>query len=201
VPGDKIFIYNGSRQSNRYTANVAGLFGSARIAMSDTMFSKGADLAGVRAVVGHEMGHYARMHSVWLAAVFSLLAIFLFWLTNELYPYVVHWTGAREVAAIDDPAGLPVVAIILATLSLLLTPLLNTTSRVAEADADSFSLEHARAPDALAKELVKTVEYRAASPGRLEEIIFYDHPSVERRVRKAMDWKAAHLNGAGAQRR
>jgi STE24 endopeptidase len=26
----------------------------------------------------------------------------------------------------------------------------------------------------------------------LEEVLFYDHPSVEGRVRMAMDWKAAH---------
>jgi len=39
---------------------------------------------------------------------------------------------------------------------------------------------------------VKTAEYRYPRPGRLEEIIFYDHPSVERRVRMAMKWKAAH---------
>lgn len=195
VPSDKVLVYDGSKQSNRYTANVAGLFGTARVAMSDAMFARNADLAEVRGVVGHEMGHYAHMHSLILAAVFSLLAIFLFWLTNEIYPYVLHWTGARDVAAIDDPAGLPIIVIILATLELLLTPGLNTLSRLAEADADRFSLEHAREPDGLAKALVKTIEYRAASPGRIEEIVFYDHPGVERRIRKAMEWKAAHPKG------
>lgn len=62
VPTDKIFIYDGSKQSNRYTANVSGLFGTARISMSDTMFKQGADLAEVRGVVGHEMGHYVRVY-------------------------------------------------------------------------------------------------------------------------------------------
>ena len=38
VPSDKIFIYNGSKQSNAYTANVSGVLGTARVAMSDTMF-------------------------------------------------------------------------------------------------------------------------------------------------------------------
>ena len=52
VPHDKIYIYDGSKQSNRYTANVSGLFGTAQIAMSDVMFAKGADLAEVKAVVG-----------------------------------------------------------------------------------------------------------------------------------------------------
>jgi STE24 endopeptidase len=39
---------------------------------------------------------------------------------------------------------------------------------------------------------VKTIEYRYDSPGRLEEIIFYDHPAVANRVRRCMDWKATH---------
>jgi STE24 endopeptidase len=97
--------------------------------------------------------------------------------------------GARGIA---DPAGLPVLAAITATLGLLATPINNTISRTMEADADSFSLRVANEPDGLSEALVKTIEYRASSPSRLEEVIFYDHPSVERRVRKAMDWKAAH---------
>jgi STE24 endopeptidase len=46
-------------------------------------------------------------------------------------------------------------------------------------------------PDALATALVKTAEYRNPRPGKLEEVLFYTHPSVERRVRRAMDWKAS----------
>ncbi|WP_303763292.1 M48 family metalloprotease, partial [Sphingobium yanoikuyae] len=80
VPGDKIYIYDGSKQSERYTANVSGLFGTARVAMSDTMFKRGADLAEVRGVVGHEMGHYAEHHVLWLAGGMSLLAMLLFFL-------------------------------------------------------------------------------------------------------------------------
>ena len=34
TPDDKIYIYDGSKQSDRYTANVSGLFGTARVAMS-----------------------------------------------------------------------------------------------------------------------------------------------------------------------
>jgi len=44
----------------------------------------------------------------------------------------------------------------------------------------------------LATSLVKTAEYRYPRPNAVEEFIFYDHPSVERRVRTAMEWKAAH---------
>jgi STE24 endopeptidase len=192
VPSDKIFIYNGSKQSNRYTANVSGVFGSARVAMSDVMFQKGADLTEVRGVVGHEMGHYAHNHSLWMTAAFSTLAVLSFWLTSLLFPLLRRWTAATDVAGIADPSGLPLLMIALSIMGLLATPITNTLTRTIEADADHFSLVHANEPDGLSKALIKTVEYRAASPGRLEEIIFYDHPSVSRRIRRAMDWKATH---------
>jgi len=192
VPSDKIYIYNGSKQSNRYTANVAGLGGSARVAMSDVMFQKGADLAEVRGVVGHEMGHYKRGHVLWGVLAASLLAIGLFGLAAALFQPTANVMDAH-VTSIADPAGLPVLLILFSTISLLATPVTKTLTRLQESDADAFSLRVAREPDGLAKALVKTIEYRASSPGWLEEFIFYDHPSVERRVRRAMEWKAAHL--------
>jgi STE24 endopeptidase len=192
IPSDKIFIYNGSKQSNAYTANVSGLFGSARIAMSDTMFKKGADLAEVRGVVGHEMGHYARGHSLWITGTFSLLAILAFFIVDRLFVPTQRLLGAGGVMGIADPAGLPVLSVILAVLALLGTPIINSVIREIESDADRYSLERVNEPDGLAKALVKTIEYRAATPSKLEEVLFYDHPAVGVRVRRAMDWKATH---------
>jgi STE24 endopeptidase len=190
TPDDKIFIYDGSKQSDRYTANVSGLFGSARVAMSDVMFAKGADLAEVRGVVGHEMGHYVHMHSLWMTGVLILLAGLVFWLIDRLFPLAKRLLGANRVGDISDPAGLPVLAAIAAVIGLLLTPVTNSMIRVIESDADEFSLIHANEPDGLAKALIKTAEYRAPSPTVIEEILFYDHPSVENRIRMAMEWKA-----------
>jgi STE24 endopeptidase len=192
VPSDKIVIYDGSKQSNRYTANVAGLFGTARVAMSDVMFKKDADLAEVRGVVGHEMGHYVRGHIFIMAAEYGLFALVVFFLIDRLFPLAARLLGAKGVSGIADPAGLPVISILLAVVGLIATPLVSTASRWDEADADRFSLEHFNEPDGLAKALVKTIEYRAATPSKLEEVIFYDHPAVGTRVRRAMDWKATH---------
>jgi STE24 endopeptidase len=193
VPPNRIFIYDGSRQSNRYTANVSGLMGSARVAMSDVMAKKGADLGEVRAVVAHEMGHYAHHHALWLTLGFGGLSLIGFGFAGLVYPLVARLIGAWNVQGIADPAGLPALGVIAATLTLLATPLINTATRRAEAAADRFSLVHAEEPDGLARALVKTIEYRAASPSPVEEALFYDHPSVARRIRAAMDWKAAHL--------
>ena len=149
-------------------------------------------------MVGHEMGHYKHVHAIYLTAFFSLLALVIFGVTAAAFPPVDRWvrSGAASVA---DPAGLPTISIIATTLMLLATPLTSSATRIAEADADAFSLKVAEEPDGLAKGLVKTIEYRADSPSALEELIFYDHPSVRRRVQRAMDWKAAHLQAAAAQ--
>jgi STE24 endopeptidase len=196
VPSDKIFIYNGSKQSNAYTANVSGIAGTARVAMSDVMFLKDADLAEVRGVVGHEMGHYVRQHSLWGALALGVLATLAFFLVARFFPAAVRILGARDVVSIADPIGLPVLLVLVSLLGLIGTPLTNTLSRATEADADRFSLEHVNEPDGLSKALIKTMEYRAATPSALEEIIFYDHPSVSSRVHRAMVWKATHLGAS-----
>ena len=193
VPSDKIFIYDGSKQSNRYTANVAGIGSTARIAMSDVMFKKDADLAEVRGVVGHEMGHYVHAHVFIFAAMFTGMALAAFFIIDRLFAPVAGLLDAKDVRGISDPAGFPVIGVMLAVLGLLATPLQVSITRIGESDADTFSLKNFNEPDGLAKALVKTIEYRAATPSKLEEVLFYDHPSVGSRVRKAMDWKAAQM--------
>jgi STE24 endopeptidase len=192
IPSDKIFVYNGSKQSNAYTANVSGLGGSARVAMSDVMFKKGADIAEVRGVVGHEMGHYAHQHSLWITGIFAVLAVIAFFIVDRTFPWFAQALNAKGVTGVADPAGLPVLAVIMAVLGLIGGPITNTLVREVESDADRYSLVNFNEPDGLAKALVKTIEYRAATPSRLEEVLFYDHPAVSVRVRRAMDWKATH---------
>jgi STE24 endopeptidase len=188
VPPDRIFVYDGSRQSNNFTANVAGLGGSVRIAISDVAF-KGASLDEVKAVTGHEIGHYLLGH-VWRGViVVSVLAVVFFFLADRLYPRFASAFGSR--AALADPVGLPVLLFIVGVLGLFAQPVMNTLSRMDETESDMYSLKTVGLPDALASALVKTAEYRDPRPGALQEILFYTHPSVERRVRRAMEWKAA----------
>ena len=189
IPPNKIYMYNGSRQSNNFTANAGGVGSTARVAISDVAF-KNASLDEVRAVTGHEIGHYVLKHSWWGILVSSLLALVLFWLADRLYPRFARAFGSN--ATLSDPRGVPVLVFMVSALGLLATPFFNTFSRTLEAQADQYSLQTENLPDALSSALVKTAEYRYPRPNRLEEIVFYDHPSVEARVRTAMEWKAAH---------
>jgi STE24 endopeptidase len=194
VPSERVFMYNGSRQSNNFTANAGGVGNTARVAISDVAL-KSASLDEVRAVTGHELGHYVLKHTWYGIIFFSVAAIVLFWLADRLFPRFARAFGSN--AAIGDPRGLPVLMFIGALFMLLISPLLNSFARKIETDADQYSLETENKPDGLSSALVKTAEYRYPRPGKLEEIVFYDHPSVEARVRRAMQWKADHPQVSG----
>ena len=187
IPADRIFMYDGSRQSNNFTANVSGVLGSARIAISDVAL-KQASLEEVRAVTGHEVGHYVLGH-VWRGvAVYSLLAVLLFFLADRLFPLFARAFGST--ATIGEPRGVPVLLFVVSLFALLAMPITNALSRIGEKEADVYSLRTVNEPDGLASALVKTAEYRHPRPHPVQEAIFYSHPSVERRVRRAMEWKA-----------
>jgi len=189
VPPERVFMYNGSRQSNNFTANAGGVGNTARVAISDVAL-KNASLDEVRAVTGHEIGHYVLKHTWWGLLVFSLLAVVLFWIADRTFPRFARAFGTN--APIADPRSVPVLMFMVSFFSLLATPLTNTFGRTLETQADRYSLETENRPDALSTALVKTAEYRYPRPNAVEEFIFYDHPSVERRVRMAMEWKATH---------
>lgn len=189
IPADRIFVFDGSRQSNNFTANVSGLGPYARIAISDIAL-KGASLDEVRAVTAHEIGHFVLRH-VWRSVLlFSLIVMIAFFIADRSYNRVARALGSR--AALSSPTSLPVVMVMLSVLLLLAQPVINASIRRGEIEADQYSLTTAKLPDAMASALVKTAEYRYPRPHPVQELLFYTHPSVERRVRMAMDWKAAN---------
>ena len=190
IPTERIFMYDGSRQSNNFTANVAGIGSSARIAISDVAM-KQADLDEVKAVTGHEIGHYVSGHIWWIVLLLSAQIVFAFLLADKLFAPVARWFSADE--DIRNPASIPVLILLVGVLMTFFAPINNTLSRMNETDADRYSLETVNLPDGLASALVKTAEYRNPRPGTLQEVLFYTHPSVEGRVRMAMEWKAEQL--------
>lgn len=189
IPHDRIFMYDGSRQSDRFTANVSGIGPTARIAISDVAL-KQASIPEVRAVTGHEAGHYKLGHIWRYVIIFPLLAMAFFYLLDRLFAPTARALGSD--ARLGEPRGLPVFAVVGSVLGLLVTPITNTITRVGETEADQYSLTTVNEPDALATALVKTAEYRYPRPSAVEEALFYTHPSVEKRALMAMEWKAAH---------
>ncbi|WP_255372220.1 M48 family metalloprotease [Duganella sp. BK701] len=125
----------------------------------------------------------------------KLLLTLSFWITHRLYAPLMRMFGAPGTGTLADPAGLPLLSLILTLCFLVFTPLTNGIVRLMENQADVYSLEHAEEPDGMAIALLRTANYRAASPGRLEEWLFYDHPAIARRIERAVEWKRLHGRG------
>ena len=198
IPVRQVFEVDASRQSNRLSGNVAGLFGTARIALNDNLLQQ-CTLPEIREVMAHEMGHYVLNHGIKLTLYFGLFIFAGFAFTRALFDRCVRRWGERwRVRGIADPAGLPLLVLIFSTFFFVITPLSNTVGRVTEREADAFGINTAREADGMAKVALKLGAYRKLDPGPLEEFIFFDHPSGRARIRMAMDWKAANLPAGDA---
>ncbi|MGE5213372.1 MAG: M48 family metallopeptidase [Nitrospirota bacterium] len=193
IPVKQVFEVDASRQTTRVSANVSGILSTTRIALNDNLL-KQCTLPEIRAVMAHEMGHYVLNHGAKLLTYLGIFVLIGFALTRILFDKAVRrWGNKWSVRGIADPAGLPLLTWIFTTLLFLATPLLNTTVRVTEREADAFGINTCREPDGMAKVALKLGAYRKLNPTPLEEFIFYDHPSGRARIRMAMDWKAANL--------
>ncbi len=193
IPVKQVFEVDASRQSNRVSANVAGFLGTTRIALNDNLL-KQCTLPEIRYVMAHEMGHYVLNHITKFLVNFSLMALIAFALARTVFDAAARRWGDRwGVRGIADPAGLPLLALVFAAISFVMTPVKNTVTRVAEVEADAFGINTSREPDGMAAVALKLGTYRKLDPTPAEEFIFFDHPSGRARIQMAMDWKAANL--------
>ena len=190
ISADEVWEVDASRQTTRISANVSGMLGTERITLNDNLLKR-ASPAAVEAVMGHEMGHYVLNHVYEMLISFSIVIALGFALSGWGFKrlagrYQDRW-GVRDIA---DPAGLPVIALIIGVFFFAITPVMNTIIRTNEYEADIFGLNAARQPEGFAEAALLLGEYRKLDPSPLEEMLFFDHPSGRTRIHAAMQWKA-----------
>lgn len=191
VPIDNVYEFNASRQTTRVSANVSGIFGSAAVRLNDNLLRR-TSLPEIRAVMGHELGHYVMNHVYKSIGQFALLILagFLF------AQWGMQWMLARHGAGwglqgVADAASFPLFIAVFSVFMFLATPISNTLIRTQEIEADRFGLNLAREPHGEAEVDLKLTEYRKPDPGAIEEFIFFDHPSTRFRIHDAMRWREA----------
>jgi STE24 endopeptidase len=199
VPTDNVLVVDASRQTKRISANVAGVGPTVRVALNDNLLNR-TSVPEVRAVMGHELGHYVLGHIISLLIGFTLIAGLFLLVLDRATPWLVRRHGGRwRIGGRDDPAMLVPATIVASVLAVLLTPVTNSLIRFHETQADYFGINTSRAPDGWARVALKLGEYRKLEPGALEEIIFFDHPSGRTRILMGMRWKAHHLGEPDVQ--
>jgi STE24 endopeptidase len=193
IPVHDVFQIDASKQTTRMSANVSGFGKTMRITLNDNLLRRGSP-EEIQSVMGHEMGHYVLNH-VYKGMLFNLVLIVTAFalLHGSLAWSLERWGEKWQIRGIGDPAILPLVVLVMGIFFFILTPVLNTEIRTAEAEADMFGINASRQPDGFAQAAIHLGEYRKMSPGPIEEWIFFDHPSGRNRIKQAMQWKAENL--------
>lgn len=189
IDAAEVWQVDASRQTTRISANVSGMFGTERITLNDNLLNR-CSQACIEAVMGHEMGHYVLNHVYELLLAFGAVIVVGFAVMQYGFDRLRTRHAARwGIAGIGDPAGLPLLMLILTAYMFVLTPLLNTIIRTNEYEADVFGINASRQPDGFAEAALKLGEYRKLEPSPWEERLFFDHPSGRTRIFTAMRWK------------
>ena len=193
IPADKVYQIDASRQTTRMSANVSGFGKTMRITLNDNLLRRGSP-GEIQSIMGHEMGHYVLNHVYKDFMFFFLLIVTGFAVVRWALDWCLErWGGRWQIRGVGDTAVLPLVFLLVSIFSFVLTPLLNTHVRTAEAEADMYGLNASRQPDGFAQAAIHLGEYRKMNPGSIEEWIFFDHPSGRNRIYAAMRWKAENL--------
>jgi len=188
IPTEHVEWFDASKQTTRVSANVSGFAGTTQVSLNDNLVNL-TSLPEIKAVMGHEMGHYVLNHGLRLTVYLTLVITLGLLFVHLSFDWAQGRWGRRfGVEGRSDPTGLPLAAALISAFFFFATPLVNSIIRQAEAEADAFGLNAAREPNGFAMAAMRLSTYRKIHPGYWEEVIFYDHPSGYARVHGSMLW-------------
>jgi STE24 endopeptidase len=175
-----VVVADFSRKGRTANAAVVGLGRTRRILVSDTLLRE-FPVEEVEVVLAHELGHHARRHVAQGLVIQSLLLVAGLWVADQT---LRASAAALGLTGPSDPAGLPLLALVLSALGLLTTPVVAAWSRRLEREADRVALDVSGAPDAFvaAMERLGQLNFAERRPGRLRELLFATHPSIDARI-------------------
>lgn len=180
VRAAEVAVADFSRKGRAANAAVVGLGRTRRILVSDTLLRE-FPVEEVEVVLAHELGHHARRHVAKGLLLQSVLVVGALWAADRAFH---AGAAALGLAGPADPAGLPFLALVVTALGLLTTPMVAAWSRRLEREADRVALEVTGAPHAFvaAMERLGRLNLAERQPGRLRELLFATHPSLEARI-------------------
>ncbi|MFQ5914500.1 MAG: M48 family metallopeptidase [Nitrospinota bacterium] len=182
-----IFQFDLGRKSRVANAALTGLGKTRRILLSDTLLSNftGEEI-GV--VLAHELAHHKRRHIPKLIAAQTVLGIGAFFAVRfalrSLAPFL-------ELDGAADPAGLPLMLLVLGGAGFVAAPFWRSASRRLEAGCDDYALRATNDPESFISAMRKLAALNLAeeSPSPWVERLFYSHPPIARRIEQAKKFR------------
>jgi Zn-dependent protease with chaperone function len=191
IEGGRVFEVDMSADTKFSNAYVVGFGSSKRIVLYDTLL-KNFKPDEIRAVMAHEMGHYALHHVViGLAAGFGGVLVSLFLIYHLANAMVRRWSGRFGFTELSDIASLPLMILLFHVIELVGMPIGLAVSRHLEHEADRFSLEltHDNHAAAMAFSRLQTENLGLPRHGLLHTLWRDSHPSLGDRIDFANDYR------------
>src|SRR4051794_37799565 len=174
-------------KTKKANAALAGLGGTRRILVSDTMLAQFSD-DEIEVVLAHEIAHHVH-GDIWKGIAFeSALIVAGFYLASLLLRAAAAAAGLRGV---DDVAGLPLLLLGAGAVSLLMVPAAHAMSRGFERKADRFALRLTRNPAAFISAMRRLGARNLAEedPSTIVQWLFYSHPPIRDRIAAAQSFE------------
>lgn len=184
-----IFVMDASKRSGHSNAYFGGMGKSKRIVLYDTLI-KQLTTDELVAVLGHELGHYKLHHIIRRFLVMIPVELILMFVLFKIAQGTSIYTGfGFAVADVQIQSvqfiGLFLASLVAGSVDEFIPPIINTSSRRDEYQADAFSAKLTGNPDALISGLIKLNSENLSEllPPKLYVIWNYSHPTLIERIR------------------
>ena len=180
LKNDGIFVMDASKRDSRLNAFFGGLGKSKRVVLFDTLIEK-LNVDELKAVLGHELGHYTH-GDIWKnIGLMGLLLFIAFYLFGHLPDALFTQMGVVPEAGVK----IAMLMLLLPLLSFVFTPFMSAVSRHNEYAADEFGSVMG-GKENLVSALMKLVTENKSFPKSHPLVIFfyYTHPPVLERLKE-----------------
>ncbi len=189
-----VYEWKLSEKSKKANAALTGLGNTRRIIIADTLLQS-CNNDEIEAVMAHELGHQVHRHILKSIVMEALVTLAGFWAANWVLQYATReLQQTTRFQHLTDFANLPLLVLVSSVLSILLMPVLNAYSRLAERQADLYCWKSVPSvtPFITAMEKLTAQNLSERSPSRIVEVLFHSHPPISKRIAAAEAW--AHAN-------
>lgn len=184
IEGSDVYEVDKSVDTTTFNAYVAGFGATKRIVLWDTILGA-LDEREILVIMGHEMGHYVLHHIPYLiGTVFLILLVGLGAIQLSARGLIRRFGKRFGFTELSDVASLPLVTLLFALVTFVLSPALLAFNRSLEHEADRFGLEITRDNHAAATAFVKLQEQNLSNPrpSTLYKLWRSSHPPLDERI-------------------
>lgn len=184
IPIGEVLQVDMGRRTTAANAWVAGLWGTRRIVVGDTLLARYSP-DQIEAVIAHELGHVVHNDIWWGTLALAAGQAVGLYIIARVANWILSRVGAGwGIGGLGDPASAPVIMLLLSLLLTIAMPLINGGSRWREAAADRYALQVTSNPEALAEFFEKIAAQNLSDPvpPRWHVWLFMSHPPISERI-------------------